>query len=43
MPRIFSGCRILNLFERLHDESDRRVPDRMGRRLEAGAMRRRQD
>ena len=43
MPRISSGCRILNLFERLYDESDRRVPDRMGRRLEAGAMRRRQD
>src|SRR2546425_9177529 len=43
MARTFPGRRILNLFEALDDESDRRVPDRVGRGLEAGAMCRRED
>src|SRR3989441_9216597 len=40
MPGAFPRGRILNLFERFDNEADRRVPDRVGRRLEAGAMRR---
>src|SRR2546426_10006339 len=43
MPRILPGRRILDLLEGLDDEADRRVPDCMGRGLEAGLVGHHQD